>query len=133
MVHPTGCYCKKKSLDSDYCWGEEIMLTRGQSITLWTGNSPPLGTILAPIFRVSLSVADYCLPELALGRPRITQRPCLCVCLCVCMCVLTGICFMQRHYPIDPVINLVCLLGSGRPADCKSVPCLSEGWDLGGF
>ncbi len=23
--------------------------------------------------------------------------------------------------PIDPVINLVCLLGSGRPGDCKSV------------
>ncbi len=26
-----------------------------------------------------------------------------------------------KHKPIDPVINLVCLLGSGRPADCKSV------------
>ena len=25
------------------------------------------------------------------------------------------------HDPIDPVINLVCLLGPGRPADCKSV------------
>ncbi len=79
-----------------------------------------------------------CLPE----RPRIRIRPrVLCVvclscaehnsvhclamvigkvtrhssCLCVC------ICFKQRHYPIDPVINLVCLLGFGRPADCKSV------------
>ncbi len=31
----------------------------------------------------------YCLPELALGRPRITQRPCVCV--CVCVSVMTGI------------------------------------------
>ncbi len=36
---------------------------------------------------------NYCLPELALGRPRITDRPCVSVCLVsvVCLSVLTGI------------------------------------------
>ncbi len=33
---------------------------------------------------------------------------------------------MQQHQPIDPVINFVCPLGSGRPADCMSV---QQMWD----
>ncbi len=51
------------------------------------------------------------------------------VCVCVCVCVCVGL--LRAHYTplqryakplaIDPVFNLVCLLGSGRPADCKSV------------
>ncbi len=38
----------------------------------------------------SSSILCYCLPELALGRPRIKQRLCVSVCVCVCLCVLTG-------------------------------------------
>ena len=68
-----------------------------------------------------------CLPELALRRPRITRRLCVSVyvsvCLCVCVCVM--ICCLNRPVPTGIswfiVINLVFLLGSGRPADCKSV------------
>ena len=42
--------------------------------------------MLHQVRAASKSPLDYCLPELALGRPRITQRPCVCVCLSV----LTG-------------------------------------------
>ncbi len=38
-------------------------------------------------FNFFLSLTCHCLPELALGRPRITQRPCLSVCVCVCVCL----------------------------------------------
>ena len=55
-----------------------------------------------------LEKVDYCLPELALGRPRITQRLCLCL------------------QPINPVINLVCLLGSGRLADLSELTLIQS-------
>ncbi len=44
------------------------------------------------------------------------------VCLCGCVCA-NNLNWTCAHWDelIGPLINLVCLLGSGRPADCKSV------------
>ena len=42
-----------------------------------------VGHVLERKFLVVNFIVFYCLPELALGRPRITQRPCVCVCVSV--------------------------------------------------
>ncbi len=76
---------------------------------------------------------SFCLPVLALGSPRITLGPCVCGggSLNLISMVYGGLVHhwaqyapsRRRRWPIKfyPVINLACLLGSGRPTDCLSV------------
>ena len=58
------------------------MPSRGKG---FTSNTQMLSKFLCDFWSCqgSTSLPFHCLPQLALGRPRITQRLCLCVCECV--------------------------------------------------
>ncbi len=52
-----------------------------------------------PLYRQTV-LFNNCLPQLALGRPRITRRLCVCVCVCVCVSVC-----VDRNRTLDLLVR----------------------------